>query len=334
MKAVILAGGGGTRLWPLSTPDKPKQFQKLISNKTMLEETVSRLDFLKPEDIYIAINAKHFDLVKELCPQIPEKNIIIEPALRDTAPCIGLAAAIIEKNHPGEVMAVIYADHLIQNKEEFQNKLHLAEELCQKENTLNIIEVPAKEPNTHFGYVKLGSEISKDIYYLDSFKEKPDLKTAEEFVKSGNYLWNTGLYVWKASALLEKYKELKKEMYSSLTEMAEKNDFSAYAGLEKISIDYAIMEKVDPKTVRIIKADLGWSDIGNWEAIWQHLSSSPDNNITRGETKLLDCEGCLIYGDQDKQIAAIGLKDIIIIDTKEGLIVCQKNDSKRIKEIQ
>lgn len=300
----------------------------------MLEETVSRLDFLKPEDIYIAINAKHLDLVKDLCPQIPEKNIIIEPALRDTAPCIGLAAAIIEKNHPGEVMAVIYADHLIQNKEEFQNKLHLAEELCQKENTLNIIEVPAKEPNTHFGYVKLGNEISKDIYYLDSFKEKPDLKTAEEFVKSGNYLWNTGLYVWKAGTLLEKYKDLKKEMYSSLTEMAEKNDFSAYSSLEKISIDYAIMEKVDPKIVRIIKADLGWSDIGNWEAIWQHLSSSPDNNITRGETKLLDCEGCLIYGDQNKQIAAIGLKDIIIIDTKEGLIVCQKSDSKRIKEIQ
>ena len=300
----------------------------------MLEETVSRLDFLKPADIYIAINAKHLDLVKKLCPQIPETNIIIEPALRDTAPCIGLAAAIIEKNHPGEVMVVIYADHLIQNKEEFEKKLHLAEELCQKENTLNIIEVPAKEPNIHFGYVKLGKEITPDVYLLDSFKEKPDIETAKEFVKSGNYLWNTGLYVWKAATLLEKYQQLKPEMYSALTAMAEKNDFSAYPELEKISIDYAIMEKVEPSEVRIIKADLGWSDIGNWEAIWQHLSSSPDNNITRGDTRLLDCEGCLIYGDQEKQIAAIGLKDIIIIDTKEGLIVCQKSDSKRIKEIQ
>ncbi len=300
----------------------------------MLEETLSRLDFLKPEDIYIAINTKHFDLVKKLCPQIPETNIIIEPALRDTAPCIGLAAAIIEKNHPGEVMVVIYADHLIQNKEEFQKKLHLAEELCQKENTLNIIEVPAKEPNIHFGYVKLGKEITPDVYHLDSFKEKPDLETAKEFVKSGNYLWNTGLYVWKADTLLEKYQELKPQMYTTLTAMAEKNDFSAYCELEKISIDYAIMEKVKPSEVRIIKANLGWSDIGNWEAIWQHLSSSPDNNITRGDARLLDCEGCLIYGDQDKQIAAIGLKDIIIIDTKDGLIVCQKSDSKRIKEIQ
>ena len=335
MKAVILAGGGGTRLWPLSTEEKPKQFQKLVSNKSMLEETIARLDFLQATDIYIAINAKHLELTKELCPQIPENNIIIEPALRDTAACIGYAAAIIEKNHPGEVMAIIYADHLIQNKEELKEKLLLAEEIANKDDTLNIVEVSATEPNTNYGYVKLGEELSPDVFKLDSFKEKPDQATAEEFLKSGNYLWNTGLYVWKASTLLSKYQEQQPEFYKKLMEISEDPSKTAeiYPTLEKISIDYAIMEKISPEEVRIIKADLGWSDIGNWEAIWEELASSKEENITRGPVKLLECEGCLIYADNGKEIRALGLKDMIIIDTAAGTLNCHKKDSKRIKEI-
>ena len=336
MKAVILAGGGGTRLWPLSTEEKPKQFQKLVSDKTMLEETIERLDFLEPEDIYIAINEKHFTLTKDLCPQIPEANIIIEPTLRDTASCIGYAATIIEKNHPGEVMAIIYADHLIQNKEELQEKLRLAEEIANKEDTLNIIEVTATEPNTNYGYVKLGEELAQNIFKLDSFKEKPDQKTAEKFLEEGNYLWNTGLYVWKASTLLQKYQEHQPETYKKLQEIAENPEKTVeiYPTLEKISIDYAIMEKVNPTQIRIIKADLGWSDIGNWETIWEELASSPKENITRGPVKLLECEGCLIYADNTKEIRALGLKDIIIIDTPAGTLHCHKKDSKRIKEIK
>ncbi|MDZ7586864.1 MAG: sugar phosphate nucleotidyltransferase, partial [Patescibacteria group bacterium] len=155
MKAVILAGGGGTRLYPLSTPERPKQFLDLVSDKTMIEETLDRIDFLAPDDIYIAINKDHLPLVKKILPQIPEKNIIIEPALRDTASCIGFAAAIIEKRHPGEVMAIIYADHLINNKKEFQQCLHVAEKLSE-EGFLNIVEVTANYPETNYGYVKLG----------------------------------------------------------------------------------------------------------------------------------------------------------------------------------
>lgn len=344
MKAVILAGGGGTRLWPLSTPERPKQFQKLVSNKTMLEETVERLDFLSADDIYIAINEKHLDLVRGLCPNIPEKNIIIEPALRDTAACIGLAATVIEKRYPGEVMAIIYADHLIKNKAEFQEKLKLAEKLAQEKNTLNIIEVEATEPNINYGYVKLGELVEKidntDIYQLDSFKEKPDLATAKEFITAGNYLWNTGLYVWKAKTILEYYEKLQTENYKKLQQMVDDSGTitpetkTLYGTLEKNSLDYAIMEKIDPSLVRIIKADLGWSDIGSFKAIWEELSKSPEENITRGETKLIGCSGCLIYADNSEPVAGIGLEGTIIIDSPNGLLVCNMEDSKRVKDLQ
>jgi len=345
MKAVILAGGGGTRLWPLSTQQKPKQFQKLVSKKTMLEETINRLDFLKASDIYLAINEEHYELVKQIAPQIPKKNIIIEPDLRDTAPCIGLAAAIINKRHPGEVMTVIYADHLIQNKHEFQEKLKTAEAIALTENTLNIIEVEATEANTNYGYVKLG-ELTKtinnnEIYKLDSFKEKPDKETAEKFLKEGNFLWNTGIYVWKADKLLKHYDSLQKDMYKKLDQIAEAYDnqtqdavlHATYPSLEKISLDYAIMEKVDPSEVRIIKAKLGWSDIGTWEAIWKELPKNQDGNIIRGKVKTLETSGSLIYGDTGKKIKVIGLKDIIVVETAEGLLISKKSESSRVKEV-
>jgi len=345
MKAVILAGGSGTRLWPLSTKETPKQFQNLTSSKSMLEETIDRLDFLKNEDIYIAINKEHLDLVKKLAKNIPEKNIIIEPTVRDTAPSIGLAATIVSNHHPEEVMCIIYADHLIKNKKEFQEKLKIAEKIAIEKETLNIIEVPAKEPNTNYGYIKLGALDQKisdtEVYLLNHFVEKPDIESAKKFVESGRYLWNTGMYVWKTKTLLNHYKELKPEMYKSLMEISKNigtKDEKAiiqklYPEMEKISIDYAIMEKVDAKEIRIIKADLGWSDIGNWEAIYEELAKYPHENIERGKTRLLTCKGCLAYSDNNKVLAIIGLEDVIVVDTKDGILVCKKSEAKRIKEI-
>jgi mannose-1-phosphate guanylyltransferase len=345
MKAVILAGGGGTRLWPLSTEETPKQFQKLVSEKTLIEETLDRLSFLDPKDIYIATNQTHKPLVQKICTYLPEENIIIEPALRDTASCIGLAAAIIEKKHPGDVMAVIYADHLIKNKKEFEEKLLIAEALAKEEHTLNIIEIPASSPNTNYGYVKLGRLHKKvndtEIYALDSFKEKPTHEQAEKFIKEGNYLWNTGIYVWESSTLLHYYKEYKPETYEKLEKIA--NSFgtqnyentlkSIYPTLEKISIDYAIMENVDPKNVRIIPSNLGWSDIGNFETIWEAQEKDKNGNTKRGKVSSLDVENSLIYNDSDKKMAVIGLKNVVIVNTKDGILICDKPQCKRIKEL-
>ncbi|MBU1992544.1 MAG: mannose-1-phosphate guanylyltransferase [Patescibacteria group bacterium] len=282
MKAVILAGGFGTRLYPLSTEEKPKQFVNLIGEGTLFQQTVRRLSFLDPADIYVATNKDYVDLVKEQAPEIPSENVIVEPAMRNTATCIGFAAAMLSKTDPDEVMAVVYADHLVRDIDEFVKKLRAAEKLAQEENTLNIIEVEAQSPNINLGYVHMGKRLREidgtAVHEFKEFKEKPDLETAKKYIKSGEYLWNTGFYVWRIEKILEEFKRHHAETYERLMKM--KHDPGLvdleYPQCENISIDYAVMEKVDPSEVRIIPAILGWSDIGTFETLFSELEKNGD----------------------------------------------------------
>lgn len=338
MKIVILAGGAGTRLWPMSTEEKPKQFQKLISEKTMLQETLERVSFTKPEDIYISTNSQYVKTVREQAPEIPEKNIIAEPSMQDTAPSIGLAAAIIAKEDPEAVMAVVYADHFVKDKAEFEKKLKAAEKLAESENTLNIIEVKAKFPNVNLGYVKIGKLLKEigdvEVYEFKEFKEKPNYETAKKFLSSYSYLWNTGYYVWKAQTILEEYKKFLPKTYEHLMAIQNGGEIlEHYPACDKISIDFGIMEKVDPAKVRIIPADLGWTDIGTWKSLHEELTANPEDNLTKGKVILKECEGSIVFNETENEIAALGLKNMAVVKVKGYTLVCPLDKSQDLKKI-
>jgi len=313
----------------------------------MLQETIGRLNFLNPNDIYIAINKDYLETVKDQIKnfKIPTKNIIIEPSMQDTAPCIGLAAMYIAKYHPTEVMSIIYADHLILDKKEFERKLKIAEQIAKEEKTLNIIEVKAKFPNVNLGYIKIGKALKEfkgtEIYEFQGFTEKPTLAVAKKFLESFKYLWNTGLYVWRVDVILEAYKKFLPETYKNLLQIQKdigtKQESSSltknYPNCDKISIDYGIMEKVNPKSVRIIPADLGWSDVGTWEGVLTELPQDRSKNVVKGNHIGIDSTGSLIYGDGRKLIATIGVKDLIIVDTGDTLLICRKDQSQKVKKL-
>jgi len=336
MKFVILGGGSGKRLWPLSTKKKPKVFQNFISDKSLLQEAYERIRFASAEDIFIATNDEFSGLVKEQIPTLDEDHLIIEPALMDTAPAMSFATKYLESIYgPNETIAIIYGDQMIKETDEFRKKLEQGHKLAKENDKIVIIEVEAEYPNPNLGYAKVGKKIKDGIFELDHFTEKPDIETAKKYVKSDKYYWNTGLFIWKIGHFLKLIEENAPEIHKLLEQIKDfKNCKDIYQKFPKISLDYALIEKMDPKDIWIIPAELGWSDIGTWQTLYEELAENTYENLIEGNVTELDTQGCIFINKEDsKRLTAINLGDMVVINTEDSILVCPRSESKKIKEL-
>ncbi|NQU77690.1 mannose-1-phosphate guanylyltransferase [Candidatus Falkowbacteria bacterium] len=347
MKIVIFAGGTGSRLWPLSRKSRPKQFIKLTNEKTPLENTLERfLNDYSMDDIYISTDPANEKIIKEILPDFPLENIIIEPEKRDNAPAMGFVALVLSLKFPDEPFAFIPTDSHIENPQRFIECLKVAEKLIIDTGKMLDIGIEAELPSTTLGYTKIGDKYKTindvEVYHFAGQTEKPDLATAKKYLKTGDYLWHANHYMWTPRLLLEAYEKYAPEhnkhlfnIYEALLEGDEEKVKQEYSKMEKISIDYAITEKMDPSEVLIIKGDFGWSDIGAFDILYDKLKeqADKDGNVVKANHTGVDTKNCLIFGQENKKIATIGLSDLAIIDTPDTLLICPKEKSQDVKKI-
>lgn len=339
--ALIMAGGKGERFWPRSRVSLPKQFLSLTDDgKTMIQLTVERISpLVNIEDVYIATNKNYKELVKQQLPGIPEENILCEPVGRNTAPCIGLGAAHVAKKYDDATMIVLASDHLIKNNEIFTETFTQACEVAEKGENLVTIGITPNYPETGYGYIKYDQNTKEgSAYAVEKFVEKPVLEVAKEYLADGHYLWNSGMFVWKVSTILNNFKKLLPESYAALMKIKESVGTAdeetvlnkEFMNLEAESVDYAIMEKAD--NIYIIPGDFGWDDIGSWLAVGRIKKTDDDNNVVNGNVVTVNTKNCVIEG-ADKLIATVGLRDMVVVDTKDATLISTKENAGEIKKV-
>ncbi|MEA1925679.1 MAG: sugar phosphate nucleotidyltransferase [Patescibacteria group bacterium] len=346
MRIVILAGGGGSRMWPMSRSDKPKQFCNLISEKTMLEDTLTRFSDYSEDKLFISTTAKLFPKVKKLLPLFREENIIVEPAQKDTAPAMGYVAfrlGILDKDEP---LAFIPSDHYIGRTDIFLKSIKEAEKVIKETGKLLDISVHPTIPTTTLGYTEIGKKKFErngiEFFEFLGHVEKPSYKIAQQYLEEGNYLWHANYYMWTPRLFLEAYKKYAPEIFEKLLKIGKlvKNGEEdkierIYCEMEKISIDYAITEKMDPEELLIIKGAFEWKDIGAWDTLHENLITKTDErrNLVKGACLNIDTSNSIIYSKDNKLIATIGVDDLVIIDTDDALLVCPKSRAQDVKKI-
>ena len=339
--ALIMAGGRGERFWPQSRKKYPKQFLALTDDeKTMIQLTVERISLLVDmQDIYISTNAEYKHLVMEQLPEIPEENILCEPVRRNTAPCIGLGAIHIAKKYKDALMIVLPSDHLIKYNKMFLNALSDACKVAEEGENLVTIGITPDYPETGYGYIKFNPDVSVgNAFVAEKFVEKPNLEVAKEYLETEEYLWNSGMFVWKVSTVLENIKKYLPNTYNGLMQIrdaigTERQDMvlqSVFPDLESESIDYGVMEKADH--IYVLPGSFGWDDVGSWLAVGRIRKSNEDGNIVKGNVITIESKNCIIQGDK-KLIATVGIKDMVIVDTNDALLVCDKESTTDIKKV-
>lgn len=341
--ALIMAGGKGTRFWPKSTEEMPKQFLKLIGNKTMIQETFERINKTIPESqIFVITCEKYKKIVEQQLETIPKENIIIEPVGRNTAPCILLASLYIKQIYKNANIAVFPSDHIISDTESFLNILNTANKYLEN-NSKSIVTIGIKpsRPETGFGYIKFSNKKDLlneiDIINVEKFVEKPDLETAGEYLKSGNYLWNAGMFIFDCNYMLEELKDKLNNEYKLLNDLPTINSKNYYEELKKvysdcenISIDYAIMEKSN--SIKVIPADIGWDDIGTWNSLKRYIEPDISNNYIKGNVETINSSNNIIYAE-NKKIIFLDIDNVFCIDSNDVLIIGKANSLSEVHKL-
>ena len=339
--ALIMAGGRGERFWPKSRKNLPKQFLSLTDDgKTMIQLTVERiLPLVNMEDIYIATNRDYKALVQQQLPEIPEENILCEPVGKNTAPCIGLGAVHMQKKYGDAIMMVLPSDHLIKYTSIFVNTLSDACEVAEQGENLVTLGITPDTPETGYGYIKfMPDKTLGRAFAVERFVEKPNLETAKTYVASEQYLWNSGMFIWKVSTILDNIKTYLPDTFEGLqriqaaigTEQQETVLEKEFYEFQSESIDYGIMEKA--KNIYILTGAFGWDDVGSWLAVGRIKASNEFGNVVDGHVVTINTKNSIIQGGE-KLIATVGLQDVIVVDTEDALLICDKDSAGDIKKV-
>lgn len=337
---VIMAGGVGSRFWPRSKQEKPKQLIRIFGENTMIQDTVNRLDGLvEKENVFIITNQIQKDRVIEQLPDVPKENIIAEPFGKNTAACIGLASILIHKKSKDAVTIILPADHLIKDEQGFRETVLKAAEFASTTDSLLTIGIKPTRPETGYGYIQfIDEQISDEIYRVQTFAEKPNLLTAKRFVEAGDFLWNSGMFIWKTETILNEIKVLLPDLHDGLQKIEKAIDTdqfdevltTVYGQLISVSIDYGIMEKSNK--VFLTKGDFSWSDVGSWEEVYQLSKKTNEGNTNYGDVYTENTSDSYIFSPR-KFTAVVGLENIIVIDTNDALLICNRENAQDVKHV-
>jgi mannose-1-phosphate guanylyltransferase len=339
LHVVIMAGGKGTRFWPLSRSGLAKQYLNVIGKKTLIELTIERLSpLVKPENIWIVTNKSQKKYIKQFAKEIPSKNILYEPVGKNTAPCIGWAAIEIIKKDSLATMIVLPADHFINEKTIFQNAIKAAIKQIEKENSLVTIGIPPTFAHTGYGYIEVKNNNS-NVLQVKKFHEKPAKDIAEQYIKKGNFFWNSGMFIWKASkilSLIQKHLPKNYEILQNIYNLEKDKNYqqnieTEFDKFESISIDYGIMEKAYEDT-KMIKAEFGWNDIGNWSSLEDFWPKDENNNAAKANLLCVDSKDNIVYSEK-RLVSLVDIENLIVVDTPDALLILPKSSDQKIKNL-
>jgi len=343
---VIMAGGRGERFWPESRQTRPKQLLPIVGDKPMLAQTVERLNsFVGPERVFVITHRDQRDAVLEACPELDPAKVIGEPTGRDTAAAVGLATVLVRRENPEATFAMLPADAVIHDRGGFQTVLESAFAAAEAANALVTIGIKPDLPATGFGYIKQGEakgeRAGRSVYAVERFVEKPDAETAKQYLASGDYYWNAGMFIWSVASISEALRELTPELWHTLREIEQRLGAgealetvldACYPRLEKISVDYAVIEKAD--RVEMVESAFDWDDVGAWPAIARHYPQDEQGNVVRGEAELMDARNAIVFSrDPNHLVALLGVDDLIVVRTEDATLVCHRDHAQKIKDL-